>query len=79
MAKDKPEAPAEKPPEQAPRVVVRILCDTRIDETPYRCDDVVELDADKAAGIIKSGDADPNKDAVAYATTELVRPIIKHQ
>jgi hypothetical protein len=59
-------------------VLVRILQAIRIHSTDYFCNDVVSMPARLAAAHEKSGVADSDPDAVAYARDELGKEPIEH-
>lgn len=48
-------------------VTVRILADAGVASKQYRPNDVVQMPASMADGLVKSGQADPDEAAVAYA------------
>lgn len=49
---------------------VRVLSDTVINGHPVKCNRVAEVDAKTAKALEAGGQADSNKDAVAYALGE---------
>ncbi|MEO6147028.1 MAG: hypothetical protein ABIT70_08245 [Sulfuriferula sp.] len=58
---------------------VRILVDMQIDGIAYKCNDVVNLDADKAKSLNKEGVVDISSAAVKYCVEEMGAEIIDHE
>ncbi|GEM_PF-5117697 len=57
---------------------IRLLADTRIEEVPYRCNDLVELDDKLALQAVKDGVADDHPEAVRYLAEELSVKVKQH-
>lgn len=57
----------------------RILVSTRVDDTDYQPNQVIEADADVIKSLVKSGNADDSAAGIAYCIESEGATVIKHE